>query len=277
MARMMRPGRTTPRTGTGFVLCLALALSLALSLGVGPVAVVAPSAAADRNRSDGGGAAKDQRAPAVIGSQRIGTSLRGRPIRAFHLGDPGAPAAVVLGSMHGNEKAGMQVVDALRDGPPVTGVDLWVVPTMNPDGVARDTRGNARGVDLNRNFRRGWAPLTGAYYSGTGPMSEPETRAMALFLRRVDPTYVVSFHQPLHGVGRAGERRPFQRRLAQGLGLRIKAFNCSGVCHGTMTSWFNATHRGTAITVEFGARPARTYLRGRATRGTLHAVLGSWQ
>ena len=71
------------------------------------------------------------------------------------------------------------------------------------------------------------------------------------------PTYVVSFHQPLHGVGRDDERRPFQRRLAHGLGLPIKAFNCSGVCHGTMTSWFNAHHAGTAITVEFGsgARP----------------------
>jgi murein peptide amidase A len=211
----------------------------------------------------------------VIGVRRIGTSVDGRPIRAYHLGDPAATStAVVLGSMHGNEKAGITVVDALRDGKPVKGVDLWVIPTINPDGVAASTRGNSRGVDLNRNFRHGWAPLTGSYYSGTGPFSEPESRAFKRFVNRVDPTFIVSFHQPLHGVGKAGERRAFVRRLARGLALPVKAFNCSGQCHGTMTSWFNANHPGTAVTVEFGPSPSRTYLRGRAARGTLSAVLG---
>ena len=38
---------------------------------------------------------------------------------------------------------------------------LWIVPSLNPDGVASDTRGNAHGVDLNRNFPFGWRPLDG--------------------------------------------------------------------------------------------------------------------
>ena len=217
----------------------------------------------------------EQEVRTVIGVRRIGTSVRDRPIRAYHLGNPRAgTTAVVLGSMHGNEKAGISVVDALRDGKPVRGVDLWVIPTINPDGVAANTRGNSRGVDLNRNFRHDWAPLTGSYYSGTGPFSEPESRAFKRFVNRVDPTYIVSFHQPLYGVGKAGERRPFVRKLAKGLGLPIKAFNCTGTCHGTMTSWFNANHTGTAVTVEFGSSPSRKYLRGRAAAGTLAAVGG---
>ena len=40
--------------------------------------------------------------------------------------------------------------------------------------------------------------------------------------------------------------------------------------------WFNHRQDGTAITVEFGAHPARTYLEGRAMRGTVRAVLGSF-
>lgn len=217
--------------------------------------------------------------PTVIEVRRLGTSVEGRPIRAYHLGDPtvtvpGKVTAVVLGAMHGNEQAGMRVVSSLRAGDPVRGIDLWVIPTMNPDGVAHDTRGNAHGIDLNRNFPFDWAPLTGNYSSGPKPLSEPESRAMRRFLRDVRPTLMVSFHQPLHGIGRSGERRAFQRRLSRGLGLPLKAFNCTGHCTGTMTSWFNHAYSGTAITVEFGASPRAGYLRGRATRGTLHAFGG---
>ena len=264
MTRMTRRGRSS----TGVLTALVLALAGCLT------AIAGPSTA------DEAGTATTERTtagttPTVIGSRRIGHSVRDRPIRAYHLGEPGRTTAVVIGSMHGNEKAGLRIVDALRTGRPVVGVDLWVIRTVNPDGVARDTRQNARGVDLNRNFPHHWAALTGTYYSGTGPLSEPESRALKRFLHQVRPTYVVSFHQPLHGVGRDDERRPFQRRLARGLGLRIKPFNCSGVCHGTMTSWYNAHHDGTAITVELGPSPSRRYLRGKAVRGTLSAVLGS--
>lgn len=212
---------------------------------------------------------------ATIEVRTLGKSVQGRAIRAYRLGSPDAPVrAVVLGSLHGDEPAGTRVADALIDAGPVAGVDLWVVPTVNPDGLAKGTRGNAHGVDLNRNFPHQWAPLTGSYYSGPKPLSEPESRALRRFLDAVDPTYVVSFHQPLVGVGASSKGKAFQRRLSRGLGLPIRAFNCTGVCHGTMTSWFNARHDGVAITVEFGASPSRAYLRGRAARGTLAAVGG---
>jgi predicted deacylase len=269
-------------------------LALALLLLVfSPAALVAPASADDGGNGgdvgDGGGGgglgtgqavpppihSEYEQPPTVIGKRRIGTSVQDRPIRAFHLGNPDAKrTAVVLGSMHGDEQAGMEVVDALLDGDPIRRVNLWVVPTMNPDGVAVDDRQNAHGVDLNRNFGHDWAPLTGEYYSGTKAFSEPESRAIRRFLDRVDPMFVVSFHQPLYGVGRAGERRPFVKRLSKGLDLPVKAFNCSGACHGTMTAWFNATHTGTAVTVEFGSSPSRAYLRGTAANGTLAAVLG---
>src|SRR3954454_14805917 len=100
--------------------------------------------------------------------------------------------------MHGDEHAGVVVADSLiRGAASVQGVDLWVVPTMNPDGDALHTRGNARHVDLNRNWPDHWRHLTGKYYSGRRPMSEPETRAMYRFLRTVRPHYVVVLHQPL--------------------------------------------------------------------------------
>ena len=254
-----------------------LAIVVSVVVSVLLAGLVGPSAADEPMPSGPGTIHSEQEIDDTVWAvRRIGTSVQDRPIRAYHLGDPDArKTAVVLGSMHGNEPAGMQVVDALRDGRNVDDVDLWVIPTINPDGIAAHDRQNAHGVDLNRNFGHNWAPLTGEYYSGPKPYSEPESRALKRFLNRVDPTFVVSFHQPLYGVGQAGERRPFLKRLSKGLDLPIKAFNCTGECHGTMTSWFNANHDGTAVTVEFGSSPSQDYLRGKATAGTLAAVLGT--
>lgn len=208
--------------------------------------------------------------------RRLGRSVQGRPIWAYRVGDPHSPVkAVALGTMHGNEQAGISVVHAIRThAEPISGVDLWLVPSINPDGVAANTRQNARGVDLNRNWKADWARLSGPYHSGSKPFSEPETRAFRDFLREVDPRFVVSMHQPLHGIGTTSKGQALQKRLAQGLKLPRRAFNCTGKCHGTMTTWFNRGHRGTAVTVEFGASPGATYLRTTAKRGVVTAVLG---
>jgi murein peptide amidase A len=213
---------------------------------------------------------------AVVSSRIIGHSVNSHPIRAFELGNPHAALTVVaLGAMHGNETGGLVVLGDLRDGKPVKGVHLWVIPRDNPDGVLRHERHNAHGVDLNRNFPTKWKPLTGYYYAGPAPSSEPETRALKRFLNRVDPDYVVTFHSPLQGVDVYGAKdRPFARSLAKHLNLPTKSYNCSGACHGTLTQWFNAHHAGACVTVEFASSPSAGYLHVKAPRGLLHAIGG---
>jgi hypothetical protein len=210
--------------------------------------------------------------PAVIGKRVIGHSVRGRPINAWHLGERGRPKVLLISTMHGDEPHTKQILTSLRDGRPIFGIDLWVLPTYNPDGLARDTRKNARGVDLNRNFPYRWTDLDGDYESGPRPASEPETRAVMRFLKDIRPQRILSFHQPLYGVDTDTKNRRFSRRVARALNLPRKTFSCGGVCHGTMTMWFNHRFRGAALTVEYNAHPSRR----RMTRTAPRQVLTIW-
>jgi protein MpaA len=133
----------------------------------------------------------------------VGHSVKGRAIVAYERGDSSAPVTLVVGVIHGTEPAGLAVIRDLRRMSLPAGVHLWLVPTVNPDGLAAGTRQNAHGVDLNRNWPAGWkhngVPWDG-YYSGPRPMSEPENRAMRAFILRVKPELTIWYHQPLDEV-----------------------------------------------------------------------------
>jgi len=197
----------------------------------------------------------------------VGHSVQGRRIVAYELGDPSASRRVlVVGCVHGNECAGIAVVNRLRRLGPLDGVALWLVPDANPDGHAVGTRGNAHGVDLNRNFPHRWRRLGGTYYSGPRPASEPETRALMRLIRRVRPTVTIWFHQHLNMVVLTRGNLGLQRRFARLAGLRTGYI--PGLS-GTATGWSNTTFRGTtAFVVELPAGR----LSARATARIARAV-----
>src|SRR5919198_199901 len=85
---------------------------------------------------------------AVHRTMVVGHSVDGRPIVAVETGVRGRPKVLVVGCIHGNECAGIAVVRRLRRRPTPRGADLWLVPSMNPDGRAAGTRQKARIVGL---------------------------------------------------------------------------------------------------------------------------------
>lgn len=224
---------------------LGLAVAVAVALAV-------PPAAAASGAVDAGATVHEE-------TRQFGSSVEGRPLVAVHRWRTGATrTTLVLGSMHGDERAGTGVVRRLRRLPLPAGVDLWLVPTMNPDGAEADVRTNAHTVDLNRNFPRYWqqAGIGTSTWSGPFAASEPETRAVQALLQLVDPRTVLSFHQPLHGVDSyRAKSLPLVRRLARALDLPVRSFDCAGGCHGTLTDWANDRLDGRAVTVELGDSP----------------------
>ena len=162
---------------------------------------------------------------------RYGKSHLGLPLEVWR--PRGACRLLLLAGIHGEEPEPPYALSrALRQlaAPPA---DCATVLAANPDGLLRGTRGNARGVDLNRNFpARSWRPDPVLHRStiedasdirlspGGEPASEPETRALIALIEELKPQQVVALHAPLGCIDDAGET-PLGRRLAQRTGMPL--------------------------------------------------------
>jgi protein MpaA len=185
----------------------------------------------------------------------LGHSVQGRAITARVLGPDSAPRKILLvGCIHGNECAGHAILSAVARAAVRAGAQLWLVQQMNPDGTAADTRQNAHGVDLNRNFSYRWQPISDpTYYSGPYPASEPETRAAMRLILKIKPAVTIWYHQHEDLVDMAGGDRGVARRYAQISGLRA---TCLPFLPGTAPSWSNHRLSGTtSFVVELPAGP----------------------
>lgn len=172
-------------------------------------------------------AAKDVIANDVGGGvEEFGRSVEGRALRALIVPSttPNAKTVLVTANLHGVEWIGalaaLELARALGDGRGArlrSRANVVIVACVNPDGAARtealagngtikDVRGNAHGVDLNRNFpmphgakpfflaASGSSDPSSATWRGPAPFSEPETRALDALAARFGFHACVSFH-----------------------------------------------------------------------------------
>jgi len=136
--------------------------------------------------------------PEVCILDTIGFSIGGRAVMALKISDNAAsdeeePAVMLSASIHGDELAGfillMRLAEYLASGSSngglpgelVAGLEIWINPLANPDGMYRgnDTilfpiRVNSAGYDLNRNFPDPENP--------TPPVVQKETLDMMKFM-----------------------------------------------------------------------------------------------
>jgi protein MpaA len=207
-------------------------------------------------------------APIIRHEVVLGRSEQGRPIIAWETGDPHATRRVlVVGCIHGNELAGIAIANAVTHASVPAGTGVWVVPDLNPDGVAAGTRQNGRGVDLNRNFPYLWQPLSGTFYSGPRALSERESRIAYKLIRRIRPTMSIWFHQHLNVVDESGGDVRAEQRFARLVGMRTERL---GRYPGSVAGWENHTFPGTtAFVVELPAGPVPPRRIGVFTRAIL--------
>ncbi len=189
----------------------------------------------------------------------IGYSVEGRPIVAQRFG-VGERILLLVGGIHGGWEANtVALVEALsehfaaRPDAILPGISIVLIPVANPDGLARGTsqagRFNANGVDLNRNWGCGWSAearwRAQQVDPGVRAFSEPETQALAAFIRALQPAAVLFYHSAADGIFagtcpsavRAGDSAALAAVLGEAAGYSYgEAFTAYPVT-GTAASW----------------------------------------
>lgn len=200
----------------------------------------------------------------------IGYSVSGRPLELYTFGYGEKQRMIVAGIHGGYEWNTIALADELithiNEHPEIipSDVTLYILRSLNPDGDARDHgydgRVNDHGVDLNRNFPTNWAadwdrdgcwdygPTSG----GTGPASEPETKALVAFLQSHRIEALISYHSAALGVFPGGEpweeeSIKFAKALAEVTDYKFPPLDTGCVFTGTLADY--AVERG-AVSVD---------------------------
>ncbi len=151
--------------------------------------------------------------PDELTHEVFGQTITGEDMTLFKLGNPDGGKILIDSSLHGWEDIGAEVFYLwfkwlLESGEPeaekILNENYWLaVPVVN---MGSYSRGNANteecptyGVDLNRNFVRGWSRAScgnGPYGTSTGThaASEPETQAMKQLFEDYDPAIYINCH-----------------------------------------------------------------------------------
>ncbi len=160
----------------------------------------------------------------------IGSSVEGRPIKAYMIGN-GDKHILFVGGVHGGYEwnsslLAYKMLDHFANQTLPKNISIAIVPDANPDGTYKITkkngefamsdiaeststepgygRFNARGVDLNRNFDCKWKPKSTwrskEVSAGTAAFSEPESQAIREFVVDFKPEAVVFWHSQANAV-----------------------------------------------------------------------------
>lgn len=184
----------------------------------------------------------------------IATSVQGRPIRSREIGH-GLRKVLFIGGIHGDEAEGAyttaQLPAAFTDAGLTDAVSLTVIEDANPDGRAVGTRGNAKGVDVNRNFPASNFDPNNPENGGT-PLSQPESKAVVDTINGLLPNLVIVFHswQDASFLNFDGPAREIAERFASTGGLSVRESQSFAPTPGSLGSYIGRDRGIPVLTIE---------------------------
>ena len=125
---------------------------------------------------------------------------QGNLLEAFNANGIADYYCYLIAGTHGDEPESVYVQQKLvswLEQQPEFDLPLIVIPELNPDGLSLATRGNANGVDLNRNLpASNWLADAeqSRYFPGDQPLSEIENQFLLSLFEQYPPGFILSFH-----------------------------------------------------------------------------------
>ena len=152
-----------------------------------------------------------------VSYSQVGTSVEGQPFYMVRIGFPEPPSdeeiaegrnILIMGTPHGNEPAGREMtLKKLRDLAftddqnlidQLSESTILFIPTPNPDGREANTRGNAWGLDNNRDHLK---------------LETPEIQAIAKVMDQFKPDITVDAHERPRATGNPDVEMLWPRNL----------------------------------------------------------------
>ena len=191
-------------------------------------------------------------------TRQLGVSVLGIPIVGHFFGKTGSKT-LIFGAIHGDEPTSAAVARALIEhliNQPATSADqqVVVVPVLNPDGLARQTRTNARQVDLNRNFpaKNFAVGKKDRYFGGNEPASEPETQLLLRLIEDFRPDRIITIHsieRGKHGNNFDGPAEQLAQTMSHHNGYAVLP-SIGYPTPGSFGSWAGSDQKIPTITLE---------------------------
>ncbi|OWV25993.1 murein peptide amidase A [Fibrobacter sp. UWB1] len=191
---------------------------------------------------------------ATYGRSALGASLRYIPCS-------GKCRLLVVAGIHGEEPETTFLLSRVLRAFEKPFESVAFVLCANPDGMAFGTRGNANGVDLNRNFpTSNWskdpvgtrsileAPRDTFLSTGIAPGSEPETVALVTLIQKLSPEAILSMHAPMACV-EAPVCTPMVESLCEAFGVPWHA-DIGYPTPGSLGTWCKQQKSPECITLE---------------------------
>ena len=191
---------------------------------------------------------------ATYGRSALGASLRYIPCS-------GKCRLLVVAGIHGEEPETTFLLSRVLRAFEKPFESVAFVLCANPDGMTLGTRGNANGVDLNRNFpTSNWskdpvgtrsileAPRDTFLSTGNAPGSEPETAALVALIQKLSPEAILSMHAPMACVD-APVCTPLVESLCEAFGVPWHA-DIGYPTPGSLGTWCKQQKSPECITLE---------------------------